>query len=30
MVIPTTEGLAIFVVGITILVFAALWIAGKS
>jgi ubiquinol-cytochrome c reductase cytochrome c subunit len=27
---PTTEGLAIFVVGITILVFAALWIAGKS
>jgi ubiquinol-cytochrome c reductase cytochrome c subunit len=27
---PATEGLAIFVVGITILVFAALWIAGKS
>jgi ubiquinol-cytochrome c reductase cytochrome c subunit len=27
---PVTEGLAIFVVGITILVFAALWIAGKS
>ncbi|GGK87636.1 cytochrome bc1 complex diheme cytochrome c subunit [Mangrovihabitans endophyticus] len=27
---PTTEGLAIFIVGITILVFAALWIAGKS
>jgi ubiquinol-cytochrome c reductase cytochrome c subunit len=27
---PTTEGLAIFVVGITILVFTALWIAGKS
>jgi len=27
---PTTEGLAIFVVGITILVFAGLWIAGKS
>ncbi|MDT5033384.1 MAG: ubiquinol-cytochrome c reductase cytochrome c subunit [Actinoplanes sp.] len=27
---PVTEGLAIFLVGITILVFAALWIAGKS
>jgi len=27
---PATEGLAIFVVGITILVFVALWIAGKS
>jgi ubiquinol-cytochrome c reductase cytochrome c subunit len=27
---PVTEGLAIFVVGITILVFVALWIAGKS
>jgi ubiquinol-cytochrome c reductase cytochrome c subunit len=27
---PTTEGLAIFVVGVTILVFTALWIAGKS
>ncbi|HET6530690.1 MAG TPA: c-type cytochrome [Actinoplanes sp.] len=27
---PATEGLAIFVVGITILVFTALWIAGKS
>jgi ubiquinol-cytochrome c reductase cytochrome c subunit len=27
---PVTEGLAIFAVGITILVFAALWIAGKS
>ncbi|WP_067497916.1 cytochrome c [Actinoplanes sp. TFC3] len=27
---PATEGLAIFVVGITILVFASLWIAGKS
>jgi ubiquinol-cytochrome c reductase cytochrome c subunit len=27
---PVTEGLAIFVVGMTILVFAALWIAGKS
>lgn len=27
---PVTEGLAIFVVGISILVFAALWIAGKS
>ena len=27
---PVTEGLAIFVVGITILVFTALWIAGKS
>jgi len=27
---PVTEGLAIFIVGITILVFAALWIAGKS
>ncbi|WP_306209410.1 cytochrome bc1 complex diheme cytochrome c subunit [Actinoplanes sp. RD1] len=27
---PSTEGLAIFVVGITLLVFAALWIAGKS
>ena len=25
-----TEGLAIFVVGVTILVFTALWIAGKS
>jgi ubiquinol-cytochrome c reductase cytochrome c subunit len=27
---PVTEGLAIFGVGMTILVFAALWIAGKS
>jgi ubiquinol-cytochrome c reductase cytochrome c subunit len=27
---PVTEGLAIFLVGITILVFTALWIAGKS
>jgi ubiquinol-cytochrome c reductase cytochrome c subunit len=27
---PVTEGLAIFVVGITILVFTTLWIAGKS
>jgi ubiquinol-cytochrome c reductase cytochrome c subunit len=27
---PVTEGLAIFLVGITLLVFAALWIAGKS
>ncbi|GAA2465644.1 cytochrome bc1 complex diheme cytochrome c subunit [Winogradskya humida] len=27
---PATEGLAIFVVGITILVFTSLWIAGKS
>jgi ubiquinol-cytochrome c reductase cytochrome c subunit len=27
---PVTEGLAIFVVGITLLVFTALWIAGKS
>jgi ubiquinol-cytochrome c reductase cytochrome c subunit len=27
---PVTEGLAIFVVGMTILVFATLWIAGKS
>jgi ubiquinol-cytochrome c reductase cytochrome c subunit len=27
---PVTEGLAIFVIGITILVFTALWIAGKS
>jgi ubiquinol-cytochrome c reductase cytochrome c subunit len=27
---PSTEGLAIFVIGITILVFVALWIAGKS
>jgi ubiquinol-cytochrome c reductase cytochrome c subunit len=27
---PVTEGLVIFVVGITILVFTALWIAGKS
>ena len=27
---PVTEGLAIFAVGITILVFSALWIAGKS
>jgi len=27
---PVTEGLAIFLIGITILVFAALWIAGKS
>jgi ubiquinol-cytochrome c reductase cytochrome c subunit len=27
---PVTEGLAIFVVGITALIFAALWIAGKS
>jgi ubiquinol-cytochrome c reductase cytochrome c subunit len=27
---PVTEGLAIFAVGITILVFTALWIAGKS
>ena len=27
---PSTEGVAIFLVGITILVFASLWIAGKS
>ncbi|PRY30174.1 cytochrome c [Pseudosporangium ferrugineum] len=27
---PVTEGLAIFLVGITLLVFATLWIAGKS
>jgi ubiquinol-cytochrome c reductase cytochrome c subunit len=27
---PVTEGLAIFAVGITILVFTTLWIAGKS
>jgi ubiquinol-cytochrome c reductase cytochrome c subunit len=27
---PVTEGLAIFLVGMTILVFSALWIAGKS
>lgn len=27
---PVTEGLAIFLVGITVLVFTALWIAGKS
>jgi ubiquinol-cytochrome c reductase cytochrome c subunit len=27
---PVTEGLAVFLVGITILVFTALWIAGKS
>jgi ubiquinol-cytochrome c reductase cytochrome c subunit len=27
---PVTEGLAIFLVGMTILVFASLWIAGKS
>ena len=27
---PVTEGLAIFLVGITVLVFAALWNAGKS
>jgi ubiquinol-cytochrome c reductase cytochrome c subunit len=27
---PVTEGLAIFLVGITLLVFTALWIAGKS
>jgi ubiquinol-cytochrome c reductase cytochrome c subunit len=27
---PSTEGLAIFLVGITALVFASLWIAGKS
>ena len=27
---PATEGLAIFIVGITILVFTSLWIAGKS
>jgi ubiquinol-cytochrome c reductase cytochrome c subunit len=27
---PVTEGLAIFAIGITILVFTALWIAGKS
>ena len=27
---PVTEGLAIFVVGITLLVFTSLWIAGKS
>ncbi|MEV4534826.1 c-type cytochrome [Asanoa sp. NPDC049518] len=27
---PTTEGLAVFVVGITALIFTALWIAGKS
>ena len=27
---PTTEGVTIFVVGVTILVFTSLWIAGKS
>ncbi len=27
---PTTEGLAIFIVGVTLLVFTSLWIAGKS
>ncbi len=27
---PVTEGLAIFLVGMTVLVFATLWIAGKS
>jgi ubiquinol-cytochrome c reductase cytochrome c subunit len=27
---PVTEGLAIFLVGITALVFTTLWIAGKS
>jgi len=27
---PVTEGIAIFLVGITVLVFASLWIAGKS
>ncbi|HET9517551.1 MAG TPA: cytochrome c, partial [Actinoplanes sp.] len=27
---PITEGLAIFLVGMTILVFSSLWIAGKS
>jgi ubiquinol-cytochrome c reductase cytochrome c subunit len=27
---PSTEGLAIFLVGIVALVFASLWIAGKS
>ena len=27
---PSTEGLAIFIVGITLLVFTSLWIAGKS
>ncbi|GIF48493.1 menaquinol-cytochrome c reductase cytochrome c1 subunit precursor [Asanoa ferruginea] len=27
---PTTEGLAVFVVGMTALIFTALWIAGKS
>jgi ubiquinol-cytochrome c reductase cytochrome c subunit len=27
---PSTEGLAVFVVGITLLVFTSLWIAGKS
>ena len=27
---PVTEGLAIFLVGIVVLVFATLWIAGKS
>jgi ubiquinol-cytochrome c reductase cytochrome c subunit len=27
---PATEGLAIFLVGITALVFTSLWIAGKS
>jgi ubiquinol-cytochrome c reductase cytochrome c subunit len=27
---PVTEGLAIFVVGVTALIFTALWIAGKS
>lgn len=27
---PVTEGLAIFLVGVVALVFAALWIAGKS
>jgi ubiquinol-cytochrome c reductase cytochrome c subunit len=27
---PVTEGLAIFIVGMTATIFAALWIAGKS
>jgi ubiquinol-cytochrome c reductase cytochrome c subunit len=27
---PSTEGMAIFLVGITLLVFTSLWIAGKS
>ncbi len=27
---PSTEGMAIFIVGITVLVFTSLWIAGKS